>query len=123
MKTKLQILLLLVLIFGSTYVPSVKASTERDAPIVTSEAPSTVYLQEAKRSLGNNTTTSASASAYEGLLDAANSWKDPFLPGDESSDPGNVGAPIGDFSLPIAISILLLYLLYRRTTISRRRNF
>ncbi len=94
------------------------------APVmVTKELPSTSYLKKEKRSIASDTQTSAMAAPARGFMARSSSWVDPFLPGeDEWSNPGNVGAPVGDVSLPIVLSILFLYMIYRGVTTSRKRN-
>lgn len=124
MKTKLRILMFLTLFFCLT-IPSVSIQAEEilDAPVITNDLPSTSYLKKEKRSIASETQTSALAAPARGFLAKSSSWEDPFLPGeDEWSNPGNVGAPIGDISLPIILSILFLYMVYRGVTTSRRRN-
>ncbi|MBK5720037.1 hypothetical protein JGH11_04050 [Dysgonomonas sp. Marseille-P4677] len=126
MKTKLQILVFLMLSFCLT-VPLESIHSVEEAPVITTtkELPSSSYLKREKRSIVSETETSALAAPARGLLSRAGSkeWTDPFLPGDgEWSNPGNVGAPIGDISLPIILSILFLYMIYRGVSTSRRRN-
>lgn len=126
MKTKLQILLFLVLFFCST-LPFETIRSAEDTPAATStkELPSSSYLQREKRSIASDTESSALASPARGLLTRSGSktWEDPFLPGDgEWSNGNNTGAPIGDASLPIVLSILFLYMIYRGVSTSKRRN-
>lgn len=126
MKTKLQILVFLILFFCLT-VPLQLVQSAEEAPVITTtkELPSNSYLKREKRSIASDTETSALAAPARGLLARAGNatWEDPFLPGDnEWSNPGNVGAPIGDLSLPIILSMLFLYIIYRGVSTSRRRN-
>lgn len=130
MKTKLQILLFLILLSSLIVVPStyVSAADETDIPILSSdgELPSTSYYKREKRSIVNTLETSSFITPMNGMLSAGEVWKDPFLPGQDgdSSFPGNVGdkGPIGDVSLPIIMSILLIYLIYRGVSTSRRKT-
>lgn len=111
-------------LFFCLTVPSVYIQAEEilDAPVITNDLPSNEYLKKEKRSIASETQTSAIAAPARGFLRSTN-WEDPFLPGeDEWSNPGNVGAPVGDISLPIILSILFLYMVYRGVTTSRRRN-
>lgn len=126
MKTKLQILVSLVLFF-SLAMAFQPVHSEEEAPVVTAtkELPSNSYLKREKRSIASDTETSALAAPARGLLARSGSktWEDPFLPGDDEwSNPGNVGAPIGDISIPMILSILFLYMIYRGVSTSRRRN-
>lgn len=91
-----------------------------------SELPSTSFYKREKRSIVNTQVSSSFIKPTAALLSLGEGWKDPFLPGVEmeTSDPGNVGsqAPIGGISLPIVLSILLIYMIYRGATTSRRKN-
>lgn len=112
-------------LFFCLTIPSVSIRGEEvvDAPVVTNDLPSTAYLKKEKRSLASEVQTSALAAPARGFLARSTNWTDPFMPGEEeTSNPGNVGAPIGDISLPIILSILLLYMVYRGVTTSKRRN-
>lgn len=128
MKTKLQILLFLTLLSSLIVVPTVPAKAGTEAPILSgsSDLPSSSYLKREKRSIANTLESSSLIMPTMSLMSAGDAWQDPFLPGQdgESSYPGNVGSagPIGDASLPIILSILLLYIIYRGVTTSRRRN-
>ncbi|MDR2954298.1 MAG: hypothetical protein LBV43_04380 [Prevotella sp.] len=125
MKAKLQILLFLMLIFCLNIITVAPVMADTEVPVVSSdELPSSSFLKKEKRSIANTLESSSLIMPTVGLLSAGESWKDPFLPGWESSDPGNVGStgPIGDASLPIIFSFLLLYLIYRGVSTSRRKN-
>lgn len=128
MKTKLQILMFLMLLSALIVIPAVSVKADTEAPILSgsSELPSSSYLKREKRSIANTLESSSLIMPTMGIMAAGDSWQDPFMPGEngESSYPGNVGSsgPIGDISLPIVISIFLLYLIYRGVTTSRRRN-
>jgi hypothetical protein len=124
MKTKLRILLFLTLFFCLTiFSVSIYADEAPNAPVITKDLPSTEYLKIEKRSIASDTETSALAAPARGYLTRSSNWEDPYLPGENDwSNPGNVGAPIGDVSLPVILSILFLYMIYRGVTTSRRRN-
>lgn len=127
MKTKLQVLLLILFAFF-VIVPtgSIKANNEIPVYSGSSDLPSSSYLKREKRSIANSLESSSLIMPSKGLFAAGDAWQDPFKPGEngESSNPGNVGStgPIGDVSLPIVFSILLLYIIYRGVSTSRRRN-
>lgn len=132
MKTKLQILLFLILLSSLIVVPSTYMSAadtdDMDMPILSSEGelPSTSFYKREKRSIVNSLETSSFITPMNGLLSAGEKWEDPFMPGQDgdSSFPGNVGdkGPIGDVSLSIIISIIFVYLIYRRVSTSRRKT-
>lgn len=129
MKTKLQILIFFILLSSLIVVPTVhvNATDETDIPVLSSEVelPSASYYKREKRSIVSTSTSSSLINPVVGLLSAGEVlWDDPFMPGDESSFPGNVGdkGPIGDVSLPIIISILFVYLIYRGVSTSRRKT-
>lgn len=123
MKTILRILIFLIIIGCFSFTSTPLRADEGTTPINSTELPSTAFLKKEKRSIAATENSSALVAPMMGVLSASNGWKDPFLPGDgEWSNPGNVGAPIGDISLPIIFSILILYLIYRRVSTSRRRN-
>ncbi len=105
-------------------IASVKADVvDTDMPVASSELPSSSYLKREKRSIASNTETSALAAPARGFLSRSASWEDPFLPGDgETSNPGNVGGPVGDVTLPIVLSMLFLYIIYKGVSTSKRRN-
>lgn len=111
-------------------VPSVSMKATDGAEVsvnpLNSELPSTAFYKKEKRSIYNTLESSSFIMPVNGMMSAGEGWKDPFLPGEdwETSFPGNVGdkGPIGDVSLPIIISIFLIYLVYRGVTTSRRRN-
>lgn len=132
MKTKLQILVFLMIFSSLIVMPLVSLNatdeTENDIPVFSSgeDLPSSSYLKKEKRSIANTLESSSFIMPTIGLLSAGENWKDPFLAAQdgESSWPGNVGdkGPIGSVSFPIVLSILLIYLIYRGVTTSRRRN-
>ncbi|MBB4036666.1 hypothetical protein GGR21_002572 [Dysgonomonas hofstadii] len=127
MKTKLQILLFFILCFfmmGSI----VHLKAESIETITTSSVPSEEYLKSAEDYLKSEKASIAVSSRYDvlrapqGLLRAADLWEDPTMPFTDSSGEGNVGAPIASATLPIVFSIFVIYLIYRTTTTSRRKN-
>lgn len=132
MKTKLQILMFLMIFSSLIVMPSVSLNatdeTENDIPVFSSgeDLPSSSYLKREKRSIANTLESSSFIMPTIGVLSAGENWKDPFLAAQdgESTWPGNVGdkGPIGGVSFPIVLSILLIYLIYRGVTTSRRRN-
>lgn len=122
MKTKLLILIFTIIFSGLATPNRVMAADE--IPVATSEAPSDSYLKTEKQSIATTTTTSASAASLLGLTRAADSWEDPWMPGDgQETDPNVVGGPIGDVSLPVILLILVIYFLYKNVTTSRRKNY
>ncbi len=101
-------------------------STSTDVSITsTSVAPSESFLQRTKKNTAIDmqglTTYSGSGimSPFSGDWQAFN---------DDDSDggdtpPGNIGgSPIGDVTLPMILSFLLLYFVYRGVTVSKRKN-
>ncbi len=135
MKTKLlRILLLIVLTITGMIMSS--ESLWADEPTITSESmpvissstelPSSSYLMREKRSIASTTETASLSAPMRRFttLSSSTSWEDPYLPGAEGewSNPGNVGAPVGDATWPILVSILILYMIFRGVTVSRRRN-
>ncbi|MDH6308467.1 hypothetical protein M2451_000778 [Dysgonomonas sp. PFB1-18] len=121
MKTKLQILLFLMLSLCLTVVPTVVSAADSEKPVTFKATEAEKFMQEEKTSLVYTKSISM-ISEQEGFLSASEGWQDPFLPETDWSNPGNVGAPIGDTTLPIIFSIFVLYLIYRGVTTSRRRN-
>ncbi|WP_165041800.1 hypothetical protein [Dysgonomonas sp. ZJ709] len=127
MKTKLIILLLLIGCFTFALPTVVQADTP-DVPINTTEVPSESYLRKEKRSMaGDNVSPlSASAQGVSSWIGYGKSWDEGlvFPGGDEweEGNAGNVGGPIGDATLPVVLSILLLYIGFKRMTTSRRKN-
>ncbi|NDV77619.1 hypothetical protein D0T57_01355 [Dysgonomonas sp. 511] len=129
-------ILFLFLILGLFALPFVSAEAEETSPpsteVGSSQLPSVKYLQEAKRSMATTTTTSSSASSARAIAPhSISTWAGP--PGGGTGGGTEVGGgegdptppepgPIGDVSIPILFSILLLYLFYRRTTTSRNRS-
>jgi hypothetical protein len=123
MKTKLNIFVLSIfLLCLITPVLSLSAGEtgNTDMPILSKELPSYNNLQREKRSIASSEFVSV-ATQYKGVGRAVNSWVDPQMPLDGTGD-NNVGAPIGDVTLPVILLAILIYFVYRGTSISRRRN-
>ena len=123
MKTKLKIFILFIFSL-CMIVPVVSLSAEEvgsaDMPIVSKELPSYANLQREKRSIASaNIVTLATPIQTAGR--ALNPWVDPEMPTDGTGD-NNVGAPIGDVTLPVVLLAILIYFVYRSTSTSRRRN-
>ena len=131
MKKKL-FTLTLILSFFYTFLPnmSVLHAEEALSAGVSNELPSNAFLQKEKRSLGADygqsmLTSKQAISPFSddpwGGSGSGSGWDGPESGwGDGNS--GNVAGPIGDITLPIIFSILILYLGYRRVSTSRRRN-
>jgi len=132
MKTKLQILLFLMLCLGMTALPvmDIKAEPTKgsSAPTISSKAPSEEFMNSAESYIMKERTSLAVNETFDAfnapmtMFRVSDMWKDPTMPETGWSNPGNVGAPIADSSLPIVLSIFVLYLIYRSTTTSRKRN-
>lgn len=96
--------------------------------IETKEVPSETYLSRNKQSIGAEQSAATLSSPVRGLnrgVDSDFGWGNPFLPGQEgweTGGTGNVGYPIGDISLPILVSMLLLYFVYRGVSSTKRKN-
>lgn len=123
MKTKIFTLLIAVC-FGFAFPDMVSAAGENSLP-------SDTYINSnsSKSFLESNAQSSAadylgSVSTKErGFLRSSDTWSDD-LDGTitDWSVANNVGAPIDGSSLPVALSILLLYIVYRRVSTSRRKS-
>ncbi|MDU1890598.1 MAG: hypothetical protein E6767_07890 [Dysgonomonas sp.] len=124
MKTKLQILLFLMLSFCLS-IPVLSLRAEE--PEISGELPSITFLKKEKRSIATSTTTAPLSSPIQSLRNARNStgWNDDFE-FDGTIKDENVGhpAPIGNATMPIVISIIVLYLMFRlrNTSTTKRRN-
>lgn len=109
-------------------IPAVSLIAEESLPEVTTstELPSVTYLKKEKRSIAASTTTAPLSSPIQSLRSPRSGWSDPDFEFGGSFEDGNMGtpAPIGDATLPIVISIVLLYVTYRyrTSTTSKRRN-
>lgn len=124
---KKKLLIFVIMTFCSLAIfpelSAIRAEEETEVATTSNELPSNTYLRNERRSI---------ASSYDGSMVAtkqslrSGGWGDPTKPGDddgwEESNAGNVGGPIGNASLPIIISLVLLYFGYRRVTTSRRKN-
>lgn len=128
MKTKLRVLLFFISLSCMIVLPTISLRADTEAPILSSEElPSSSFLKKEKRSIVNTLESSTFIMPKMGILSAGD-WNDPFLPAlnGEAGFPGNVGdggsAPLGDVSLPIILSFLVLYIIYRGVTTSKRRS-
>lgn len=124
---KKKLLIFVIMTFCSLAIfpelSAIRAEEGTEVATTSNELPSNTYLRNERRSI---------ASSYDGSMVAtkqslrSGGWGDPSKPGDgndwEESNGGNVGGPIGNASLPIIISLVLLYFGYRRVTTSRRKN-
>jgi hypothetical protein len=131
MKTKLRILVLSMLIFS---LAGSHAADIRDAPVILSDgstvAPSSAYMMTQMKANATNTEYAALSAPKMGIIALAGSMggiPDPFMPGTgdggETGGSSNVGEmPVGDVSLPIILSIIVLYTIYRSVTTSRRKG-
>ncbi|MDR1092090.1 MAG: hypothetical protein LBL79_13530 [Prevotella sp.] len=123
MKTKLKIFVLSVFSL-CLVVPALSLSAETggnaDIPILSKELPSYANLQREKRSIASAKIVTL-ASPFKSPGRALSPWVDPEMPTDGEGD-NNVGAPIGDVTLPVILLAILIYLVYRGTSTSRRRN-
>lgn len=91
-----------------------------DMPVLSKELPSYASLQREKRSIASSKIASL-ASPYETAGRALKPWQDPEMPTDGNGD-HNVGAPIGDVTLPVVLLAIFIYFVYRGTSTSKRRN-
>ena len=123
MKTKLKIFVLSIFSF-CLIIPVLPLKAEEagnaDMPILSKELPSYTNLQREKRSIASSKiVTLATPSERAGR--ALNPWVDPEMPTEGHGD-HNVGAPIGDVTLPVVLLAILIYFVYRGASTSRRRN-
>lgn len=123
MKTELKIFVLSIISL-CLVMPALTLSAEEvsnaDMPILSKELPSYANLQREKRSIASSKITTL-ATPYESAGRALNPWVDPEMPTDGTGD-HNVGAPIGDITLPVVLLAILIYFVYRGTSTSRRKN-
>lgn len=132
MKTKLQILLFLILCLGMTVIPvdqlRAESSKGSTAAKISSKAPSEEYINSAEGYIKTERSSLAVNdkldifNAPRGLFSVPDMWDDPTMSEEEWTNGANMGAPIASASLPIVFSIFVLYLIYRSTTTSRKRN-
>lgn len=127
MKTKLFIFVLLItsLCWVMPTVSMRAADNDNlDMPILSKELPSysNLQLQREKRSVAGVQSLNATSNPLKGTGRAFWTWSDPEMPGQGGTGPGNVGAPIGDVTLPVVFLALFIYLLYRGATTTKRRN-
>ncbi len=123
MKTKLKIFVLsifsLCLIVSALPLRADEAGNT-DMPILSKELPSYVNLQREKRSIASSGITSL-ASPLRRPGRALTPWQDTEKPTLGAGD-NNVGAPIGDVTLPVVLFAILIYFIYKGTSTSRKRN-
>lgn len=123
MKTKI-LTLLITVCFGFAF-PNI-ANAAGGQPL-----PSDSYINENSSRSFIESNAQSSAADYLGAVSAkersflrsSDNWSD--MPDGEITDwsvGNNVGAPIDGSSLPIALSILLLYIIYRRVSTSKRKS-
>jgi hypothetical protein len=121
MKTKLKIFVLSIFLL-CLVMPVLSLSAEEtgnaDMPILSKELPSYTNLQREKRSAFS---VMSVASPLETIGRAGNPWVDTEKPTVGTGD-NNMGAPIGDVTLPVILLAILIYSVYRGTSTSRRRN-
>jgi len=132
MKFEVKILVIavffLILGFGNNMAIFAADNINEDTKItVTSKntSPSESFLERTKK---NNAIEMQGPTTYSGggiISPFATSWE---AFGDDDGDggetpPGNIGgSPIGDVTLPMILSLLLLYFVYRGVTINKRKN-
>lgn len=125
---KLTLFFVICLICGFFYPSSMMAVGEIDNSNVlvspsSSVAPSESFLKNNTRTTEVSVSRSPMSSVSRAASPYAGSSWDEIGPGDwEWSEPGNVGGPIGDATLPVVISILLLYIGFRTVSTSRRNK-
>lgn len=133
MKFEIKILVIAILFlslgFGNNNVIFAADNINGDGTEITvtsnSTPPSESFLQRTKKNtaieMQGPTTYSGSGIASPFAL----GWEDfDDDSGDEGqTPPGNIGgSPIGDATLPMVLSLLLLYFVYRGVTINKRKN-
>lgn len=123
-------ILFIALIFGDTtaiFAADNTSSTNNSEVSIgnTSVAPSESFLQRTKK---NSAIEMQGLTTYSGggvVSPFATDW---VVFADSDSDegetpPGNIGgSPIGDVTLPMILSLLLLYFVYRGVTVNKRKN-
>lgn len=127
MKEKLFLIVFAIALATFGFSTSLKATENDPLAIETSETPADTYMSKNRRSIGaeNVTTISAPSRNLNRAVDVDWGWGNPFLPGEngwETGGTGNVGYPVGDVSLPILLSMLLIYFVYRGVASSKRRS-
>lgn len=140
MKYKLFTLIVVIMVLG-VFTSSSTLVAQDDVSILdieTKEAPSESFISSYRSTISAEvdvdrvTTLTAPSKTMNRSSDVmlrSGGWEDPFLPGGgdgwDTSDPGNVGMgdyPLGDASLPILVSMLVLYFLYRGVSSSSKRK-
>lgn len=123
MKTKLKIFVLSIFLL-CLVMPVLSLSAEEtgnaNMPILSKELPSYTNLQREKRSIASSEFISLATTSGR-IGRALNPWVDPQMPTQGAGD-NNVGAPIGDVTLPVILLAILIYSVYRGASTSRRKN-
>lgn len=137
MKYKVFTLVALIIAFWGMSSLEVSAEEIKPLDIQVESTPSETFLSTNRRSIAVETDvaqarvlSSPAQSLNQGahVLFNGGGWEDPFLPGGngwEEGPGGNVGMadlPLGDASLPILASMLVLYFLYRGVSSSKRKS-
>lgn len=122
-------ILFIALIFGDTtaiFANNTSSTNNSEVSISnTSVAPSESFLQRTKK---NSAIEMQGLTTYSGGSIVSPFATDWVTFADTDSDegetpPGNIGgSPIGDVTLPMILSLLLLYFVYRGVTVNKRKN-
>lgn len=130
MKRKIFILLLLFGFLGMLSPVAIHAADE--VPIGTTTAPSESFLKSQKQSYAAQNQSALSQSARGGGITPyalGDDWGEPEFPGGgtggagETETPsGGMGGPIGDATLPMVLSIFLLYAGFKAVSFKRKAN-
>lgn len=128
MKERLFIIVLAIAMSMFGFSSIANATDNEPMAIESNTTPADTYLSTNKSSIGastTHTTISAPTRRISRAVDTEYGWGNPFLPGGdgwETGGTGNVGYPVGDVSLPILLSMLLIYFVYRGVSSTKRRN-
>lgn len=128
MKTKLLISVFILTFISLAILPAVSVrgadapvspTSSFEMPVVSAKSTQTTFMMSNYRSI--TTKTQFSSVNINRMGPTWDSWGDD--PGGSwGGNPVDVGAPIGEVSLPIAFFALLIYFIYRRVTTSKRRS-
>lgn len=127
MKLKLKILVLIisflsVLLGGNIKAYAIDGLSETDINLKSETAPSESFLDRSKKSMALDMQGVSSSSP---TTFSSNPFSDPTNDSDDIGlfPEGNMGAsPIGDVTLPMILSLILLFFVYRGVTINKRKN-
>lgn len=136
---KNKIVVLFVVLFGmlcSLNIVAAETAKSKSSDVLSLEVrdtPAQSYLSSKRGSIGASEDYQTIASPLQGLTRAGavldNGWgtgiDNPFLPGGngwETGGSGNVGYPLGDISLPILLSMLIIYFIYRGVSSTKRKS-